>query len=278
MMKNFILRTLTGAAYVAVIISCIMVNSYTMLALTTLLSLWAMAEFNVIKRANDTETASCSNLENALTMLCGIALISSIYMFVNGFQLWPLAIFMLLLLARMILAIYSKQKRPLNSLAHSIASLVYIAFPLALLNWIYAVSQYIVLAIFVMIWLNDTGAFLVGSGFGRHKMFPRISPKKSWEGLAGGFVVCIGVSVAAFANFAQHFDMFNMATFIILSFITAVFATWGDLLESLIKRTAGVKDSGTLLPGHGGIMDRIDSLLMVSPAVFAYIILLISFE
>lgn len=277
-MKNFILRTLTGTAYVAVIVVCIMMNSYTMLALTALLALWAMIEFNAMHNTDKTDSSLCGRGENILTMLCGIALIGSVYLCVNGLQFWSVAVFVLLLCARMISAIYSKQKSPLNTLAHSIASLFYIAFPLALLNWIYAVSPYLVLAIFVMIWLNDTGAFIVGSSIGRHKMFPRISPKKSWEGLAGGFAVCIGLSVVVFAYYPQYFELFNTATFIVLSMITAIFATWGDLLESLIKRTAGVKDSGTLLPGHGGIMDRIDSLLLVSPAVFAYLIFLISFE
>lgn len=272
-MRNFILRTLTGLVYVCIIVFCILMNSYTLLALTAFLTVWAMVEFNSIRKITGGGTFTL--IEKSVTMLCGISLSAAIFLFVNGLRFYGLAIFLILLCARMIIAIYSKRSDALPALAESLASILYIALPLSLLNWIHTISPHAVLAMFALIWINDTGAFLIGSAFGRHKMFPRVSPKKSWEGLAGGFAFCMAAAVAMLAIWPQYFDTFNTATIIGFGLVTAVFATWGDLLESLMKRTAGIKDSGTLLPGHGGILDRIDSLLMVSPAILAYMIFLL---
>lgn len=272
-MRNFILRTLTGFAYVCLIVFCILMNSYTLLALTVCLTIWAMIEFNSIHRKYTRRPFLL--LEDTVAILCGVSLSVAIFLFVNRLQFWGFAIFFILLCTRMIIAIYSKGQSPLSTLACSLASILYIAVPLALLNWVRAITPHAVLAMFVLIWLNDTGAFLVGSLLGRHKMFPRISPKKSWEGLVGGFAACLSAAIAIYILCPQYFDTFTLTSFIGFGLITAAFATWGDLMESLIKRTAGIKDSGTLLPGHGGILDRIDSLLMVSPIIFAYMIILL---
>jgi phosphatidate cytidylyltransferase len=108
---------------------------------------------------------------------------------------------------------------------------------------------------------------------GRHRLFERISPKKSWEGVIGGLLTCIAGAYVTNAWFNELFQVPNIATWVGLSVVVAVFATFGDLVESLIKRTVGVKDSGHILPGHGGILDRIDSLLLVAPAVLIYLLL-----
>ena len=126
----------------------------------------------------------------------------------------------------------------------------------------------IALFMFVCIWLNDTGAYLVGCTIGKHRLFERISPKKSWEGFFGGMVFCIAAGA-----FAHLLIGGSQAIWIPFAIIVSVFATWGDLVESLIKRTAGVKDSGNIMPGHGGVLDRIDSLLFVAPAILAYLFL-----
>jgi phosphatidate cytidylyltransferase len=157
-------------------------------------------------------------------------------------------------------------------------SQLYIALPLLVLQFIYKIGAGFVLLMFVLIWLNDTGAFLVGCTLGRHRLFPRISPKKSWEGFFGGMAFCIAAGVAAKLIFPEYFFICSMPAMVGFGIVVCVFATWGDLIESLIKRTAGVKDSGKLLPGHGGILDRIDSLLVVSLATMTYIILLFSFN
>ncbi|MBR5030969.1 MAG: phosphatidate cytidylyltransferase, partial [Muribaculaceae bacterium] len=153
----------------------------------------------------------------------------------------------------------------------SLGALVYVALPLSMLNAI--ASQYspmMVLAMFIFIWLNDTGAFLVGCAIGKHRLFERISPKKSWEGVFGGTAVVIAAAIC-FATIPALGNLFNpqglsLGVWIILGAVTVVASTLGDLFESLLKRTAGVKDSGNLIPGHGGILDRIDSLLFVALA------------
>jgi phosphatidate cytidylyltransferase len=128
-----------------------------------------------------------------------------------------------------------------------------------------------VLMIFIFIWLNDTGAFLIGTWIGKHRLFPRISPHKSWEGFWGGLVVVVTASLL----FACCLKELLWYQWLIFALITVVSATWGDLMESLLKRTYGVKDSGKILPGHGGMLDRFDSAILASPAVYIYFELII---
>ena len=149
-----------------------------------------------------------------------------------------------------------------------------IALPLGIMSMYYTLNDgtALLLAMFVMIWLSDTGAFIVGSLLGRHKLFPRISPAKSWEGFFGGIIFVIASAFVMKYCFGAYFTSTSLAALCGMGVTTAVFATWGDLVESLIKRTLGVKDSGNILPGHGGILDRIDSLLLVIPATLIYLV------
>lgn len=172
--------------------------------------------------------------------------------------------------------IYNQESSPLTNLAYSYMGQMYIALPLGLMSMYYTLNdgKALLLMMFIMIWLNDTGAFLVGSMIGKHKLFPRISPKKSWEGFVGGVVFSIIGGVIAKLYFPDYFETISMIHLCGLGLVVGIFATWGDLVESLIKRTLGVKDSGNILPGHGGILDRIDSLLLVIPASLLYLITL----
>ena len=129
------------------------------------------------------------------------------------------------------------------------------------------------LSVFIFLWTNDTGAYCSGSLFGKHKLFPRISPAKSWEGSIGGgvFVLIAAAIVGYFANSGESLHTLNIPEWMGLGLVVAVFGTWGDLVESLFKRTIGVKDSGNILPGHGGMLDRFDSSLMAIPAAVIYL-------
>lgn len=120
---------------------------------------------------------------------------------------------------------------------------------------------------------NDTGAYLSGSLFGKHKLFPRISPKKSWEGSIGGgiLVLIIAGVIGYYANSGNNTHLLSMPEWIGLGLVVVIFGTWGDLVESLLKRTIGIKDSGNILPGHGGILDRFDSSLLAIPAATVYL-------
>jgi phosphatidate cytidylyltransferase len=126
------------------------------------------------------------------------------------------------------------------------------------------------LSIFIFLWVNDSGAYCVGSLLGRHKLFPRISPGKSWEGSIGGAVFVLAAAYAI-SYFLDTDQMLAMPVWLGLGLVVVVFGTWGDLVESLFKRTLGIKDSGNILPGHGGMLDRFDSSLLAIPAAVIYL-------
>jgi phosphatidate cytidylyltransferase len=138
------------------------------------------------------------------------------------------------------------------------------------------------LSVFIFLWMNDTGAYCIGSLIGRHKLFPRISPAKSWEGSIGGAIVVLAVAYGiGWLDSVQVSDldsptvlfrgMLSIPEWLGLGLVVAIFGTWGDLVESLFKRTLGIKDSGNILPGHGGMLDRFDSALMAIPAAVIYL-------
>jgi phosphatidate cytidylyltransferase len=164
---------------------------------------------------------------------------------------------------------------------------LYIALPLASINTLAFISlpqpysvpsvvyvPMLVLSVFIFLWCNDAGAYCVGSLIGKHKLFPRISPAKSWEGSIGGGIIAILAS-QAIAYFAKELlgpcPLTNPLAWAGLAIVVVVFGTWGDLVESLLKRKLGIKDSGNILPGHGGMLDRFDSSLLAFPAAVDYI-------
>ena len=166
--------------------------------------------------------------------------------------------------------LYRKKQNPLHNWAYFILGQVFIALPFSLLNFILFVDNWkplILLSVFVTIWVNDTGAYLTGVTLGKHRMFERISPKKSWEGFVGGALAAI-LSGYIFSLFIPQISLINWFLF---SEIIVVFGTFGDLIESLMKRTLNVKDSGNVIPGHGGLLDRFDSMLLAAPAILIYL-------
>ena len=174
----------------------------------------------------------------------------------------------------MISELYLKKEHPLNSWAYAMFSQLYVGLPFALLNVLAfhsngweAVSQYqfiLPLSIFAFNWVNDTGAYCTGVLFGKHPLFKRISPKKSWEGSIGGSLSAV-VIVGAYLYFVQAAFPYSFSTMLLWTLVFSVGGQLGDLIESAFKRHYGVKDSGKILPGHGGILDRFDSLLFVLP-------------
>lgn len=277
-MKNIIIRALSGAVYVALIVASILLLDNSPIAFLVVFSLFTVIGVKEIYDMSRNE-ATESWLIILIDMLGGIGLFLSFYLYASQTgspRTWflPVAAYLVL---RCIVQLYRPKQNAVHSLERSFFSLFYVALPLGLLNNIaYVSAPRILLAVFVFIWVNDTGAFLAGITFGKHRLFERISPKKSWEGFFGGLVACVLVALATNKWCNEFFQVPELGTWIGLSVIVSVMATFGDLTESLIKRTEGVKDSGHLIPGHGGILDRIDSLLLVSPAVLIYIALIVN--
>ncbi len=276
---NLIKRVLSGVIYIALIVAAILLldNSPVMYLLVfPLLIVLGIGE--MITMAKD--DASQSWLVNVIDMLGGIGVFVAFYLHYEGStvqsrSMWllPIAAY---LICRTIVQLYRPQQNAVRSLERSFFSLGYVALPVAMLNGIMSITApRLLLGMFIFIWLYDTGAYCVGMLLGRHRLFERISPKKSWEGVIGGIVFCIVGAYVTHQWFNEFFQVPDLPTWMGLSVVVAVFATFGDLVESLIKRTVGVKDSGNILPGHGGILDRIDSLLLVAPAVFIYLLLVV---
>lgn len=183
-------------------------------------------------------------------------------------------VYMMLVVARVVTQLYAVHRNPVNSLSRSLMAQMYIAFPLAILIILRNIfGAHITLALLIFIWINDTGAFCVGSLMGRNKLFERISPKKTWEGFWGGMLFCVIAAFVMRGAFPQYYEMMSYGDMCRLGILVSLFATFGDLVESMIKRTCGVKDSGKIIPGHGGILDRIDSLLLVVPVALIYLIM-----
>ena len=272
-MKNFIIRTITGIIFVAAIVTCFLRPQAMILlfALVTGLTIW---EFTGL--VNDRIGVTVNRL---ITTVAGVYFFLAMAGFCSG--LTPPGVFVPYLLSIIYLLVaelYLKQDDPINDWAYTMMSQLYIALPFSLLNVLAFQSDTegihyvwtVPLSVFVFLWINDTGAYLCGSLLGRHKLFPRISPGKSWEGSIGGgiLVVIIAVIISQLSPLTAHLSTIEWAG---LGLTIVVFGTWGDLVESLFKRTLGIKDSGSILPGHGGMLDRFDSALLAIPAAVIYL-------
>ncbi|MDD2961595.1 MAG: CDP-archaeol synthase [Muribaculaceae bacterium] len=272
-MKKLLTRTITGSLFVALIVLSLIATSSTLyLCVFTLLTILGLTEFYRLTIPEE------KNLTKIIDVLGGIAMFGGLYARYqyNIESLVWLTPYILYIIIRQIAQLYTHEISPLSNMAYSLMGQLYVALPLALINILYyRIGAPIVLVLFIFIWLNDTGAFCVGSLIGKNKLFERISPKKSWEGFFGGLFFVIVASIIISLYFDESIGTrMDIAEWIGLGVAVSLSATWGDLSESLIKRTLKVKDSGKLLPGHGGILDRIDSLLLVIPASIAYLLII----
>ena len=279
MKSNFVKRSITGIIFVSVLIGFTLMNPISFGALFVLISALSVNEFcNLVNKEDDVM------VNNRICMLGAMYLFFAF--FYQGIDTTQTAVFIpyiLFILYLLISELYLKRKNPINNWAYSVLSQVYIALPFALLNVLSfhnsgesQLSEYnpiLPLSIFIFSWINDTGAYCTGTLFGKHRLFERISPKKSWEGSIGGGLLSL---VAALALY-YFFPFMSMLAWLGLGLTVVVFGTLGDLSESLLKRHLGLKDSGNILPGHGGMLDRFDSALFAIPAAVVYIYLISMF-
>ncbi len=280
-MKKLLTRSLSGIVYVALIVGAILGDPVWFTVLMSLFSAIAVLEFrklvmppagSIVQKA----IAATDLLTAAALPLVSLGFTSAEALSERNFSIitaFIIVIFAAYPLLRFTLALYDRSEHPFAMAARSVMSIFYISIPLTLASIINIASSafsWLSMMMFIMIWLNDTGAFCTGCTMGRHKMFERLSPKKTWEGFAGGLFFSLAAGAVAYM---LHLNPdFSLAAWLGMGVVAAIFSTWGDLFESLLKRNLGVKDSGKLIPGHGGILDRIDSLLFVAPALLLYLI------
>lgn len=272
-LKTLAIRAVTGAVFVSVIVCSILCNEYTFALVFAAFAAMASAEF--YKLVDDLTHTPRGTL--FVDIMGSILLFITFYIYATkNFDASSIITipYLVYFLVRFIMQLYDKVERPLEGWAYSFLGQIYVALPFAMCNVLYfRFSPIILLSLFVFIWVNDTGAYLVGCTIGRHRLYERISPKKSWEGFWGGLVLAASVAYVA----SLYLDILNTWQWIGLALTCSIFGTWGDLCESLIKRSLGVKDSGKSLPGHGGWLDRFDSVLLAVPASILYLFIAMAF-
>ena len=283
-MKNFITRTITGILFVAIMVTGICLRGDAMILLFTLITGLTLWEFTGLVNEHVADTT----VNRFITTAAGVYLFLAFAGYCTGIV--PPSVFipyLLTLIYLFISELYLKQKNPIQDWAYTMLSQLYIALPFSMINVLsfqadpltgqIAYHWLLPMSVFIFLWANDTGAYCAGSLFGRHKLFPRVSPGKTWEGSIGGAVIVLIIAavISYFAGSDASLSTLNAQLSTLkwlgLGLVVVFFGTWGDLVESLFKRTLGIKDSGNILPGHGGMLDRFDSSLMAIPAAVIYL-------
>ena len=270
-MKKLLIRVATGAVFGIVLLASILYNNISFGALFALVTCLAVNEFcNLVHEYKKT------------TFSTPIAVIGGLYLFLAFFMLdkvaEPFMLFipyLILIVFTFIRELYKKADSPLDNFAYFTLSQFYAALPFALLNILTtfgptAYNYIMPLSIFIFLWCSDSGAYFVGSAIGRNRLFERISPKKSWEGSIGGGVLAL---VAAYV-LSLYYPILGTFEWMGMAAVVVVTGTYGDLIESCMKREMGIKDSGNILPGHGGMLDRFDSAILAIPSVVIYLYIL----
>lgn len=276
-MKNLITRSLSGIVYVALIVTAVILGNPWFSALMGVFVLIGMIEFQNITKIQGVKSTGVEIVARVLDIVAAVALCVVPAVGQLSFDgLGTLSLFaMIYPVIRCSLALADKSEHAFRSTALSLMSVGYIGLAMGLFNvsCVFGTTHMseLALGMFILIWLNDTGAYCVGTLLGRHSLCKRLSPKKSIEGFVGGLVFCVVAGVVLSTCF--DFTVFTLVQYIVYGVIVSIAATFGDLFESLIKRRFGVKDSGSIIPGHGGILDRIDSLLFVGPVTLVFLLL-----
>lgn len=269
-MKNFITRTLTGAVYVAIIIGSILSGQFIFASLFLLILVFSLLEFYRLCRNGNIKPQVITGVLISAIIYNLLFLVSHQYI-ENYFLLLTIPLFIII----PIVEILRNKANPVQNIAFTILSIVFLAFPFSIFNFILIpysnqpelYKPELIIGLFIIIWANDSGAYLSGKLLGKHKMIERISPNKTWEGTLGGAILAILISILYFS----FFNYFSAIQVVLITFFTILAGTYGDLAESLIKRNFNVKDSGKVLPGHGGLLDRFDSMLLAAPIYYVLI-------
>lgn len=269
--RNLAVRALSGIIYIGIIIGSILWDT---IGVTLLVSIMATVGIWEMETMADGKYGIKWRIPYVFDSMISLTAIWSVA-YPDIYLSW---ICLLLIGLRVLLQIFIKDNNGITTLSISCFSTLYLTLPLICFVILEKLlisfgMQWILVALISMIWINDTGAFLVGCTIGRHRLYEALSPKKSWEGFWGGMIFNIGAGIGYFFIFSSVCTLngrpliSGIGTWILIGICVTVAATIGDLFESMIKRNFGVKDSGRLIPGHGGILDRIDSILFVTPVL-----------
>ncbi len=275
-MSNFRARTITGLSMVFILLAALYFSGWVFYLVFFPVVLLGLNEFyGLIPKETASPQRWFGIFAGAAIYITTVASLNIPGDFFT--QLWlrfiPFILPIPLIFLTFILEIYRKKEKPILNIAVTLLGIFYVAVPLSLLLPFagpdalrFLGMPEILVGYFGFTWIYDTGAYLYGKQFGRRRFFERISPKKTWEGTIAGalLTLILAVVLGIFIPDLQFFD------WIILALIVILFGSWGDLAESLFKRSLGIKDSGDILPGHGGILDRFDTMLISAPFVFLY--------
>jgi phosphatidate cytidylyltransferase len=276
---NFFRRTVTGAFIVIFILGGLWLHPVSFFIVVAVMLAGTQHEYYLMVRGTGARPQMVTGIISGLILYVTSTLIAAGWLPMKGFL-----VLIPVMATVMTIELFRKAEKPFDSLAHTLFSILYTAVPLSMFPFAafgrtgiepllqmegVSFSPGLLTGFFLLLWTNDTGAYLVGSVLGRHPLFERISPRKSWEGFAGGVVLTLIVAQLL----PGCFGVTGTAGWMIIALIVSVAGTIGDLLESMLKRSLGLKDSGTVMPGHGGFLDRFDSVVVAFPLVYLYLAL-----
>ena len=272
---NFLTRTVTAIVFASVMLFCMLKGAAWFVGLFALITVLSTIEYTGL--ANKHKDANTSRLWATVAAFTFYAAIVGLSAGQGTAILFLPFVFTLMVI--MIRELYFKKPSPINDWVHTLFPVIYIALPFALTSLLAfdaqgphsGYSPVIPLTLFVFLWCNDVGAYCTGCTIGKHKLFERISPKKTWEGSIGGAVLTMVAAFLLHKFLPDWYSFMPVWVWIGMALVVVVFGTWGDLIESLMKREMGIKDSGKILPGHGGMLDRFDSALLAIPATVVYL-------
>lgn len=272
-MNNFLKRTLTAIVFVAVLLGATYWSQYSFSVLFFVITILGVWEFYTLSEKGGSRPQKIFGTFVGATFFASTAWVC---MGNSDYRLLLINIPFIFLI--FIFELYTKAENPFNNIAFTLLGLLYVALPFSLLNFITTLSgtytYEVLFGFFFILWSSDSGAYLAGSAFGKHKLFPRVSPGKTWEGTIGGGILSFAVAYII----SGWYTSIDTVDWMVIAAILVVIGTLGDLVESLFKRSINVKDSGNILPGHGGVLDRFDSLIIATPFVFSYLYLIRLFE
>lgn len=280
-MNKFLIRTISGAVYVAIVVCSIFLGKWTDNALlgnaVFACVFFVIGIIGIYEYVHNLELKGVKS-NKPMAFIAGIATYVALTIFPKDgtcpdpitlyyFAMIMVGLVPVLYLTTFLVQLWHNDSEPFTTVGHTLLPSIWIMTPLALLNDVQSVGAGLTMMIFILIWVNDSFAYMTGMLLGKHKMWERHSPNKTWEGTIGGVVFCIAAAIFFGPLFYPHIHIMEWA---IIGLICSVVGTLGDLVESMFKRYCGVKDSGNIMPGHGGVLDRFDSILMAVPFVLLF--------